>query len=62
MENNEIYFLGQCAESDEITMFQSQNLEDLIDFKWNAFGFNFHLIGTTVHLVYLGFLFVYTMR
>lgn len=43
-------------------MFQSDNLQDLIAFKWDQYGFKFHLIGTTVHMIYLGFLFIYTLR
>lgn len=58
-ENFEI--LGCLADSDEIEMFASENLTDLIDYKWESYGFYFHLIGTTIHLSYLILLFIYTV-
>ena len=32
----------------------------MIAYKWDTYGFKFHLIGTTVHLSYLVVLFLYT--
>ena len=40
-------------------MFQSQAIEDLIEFKWNEFGFTFHLIGSLIHMVQMIILIFY---
>lgn len=59
MANSEINIASLCADSDEIQMFRSESLKNLIEFKWNSFGFRFHLVGTIVHIIYMAFLFVY---
>ena len=60
MQQNDTYFMGLCADSDEIDMFQCENLQELIAFKWQNYGFRVNLIGTVIHLAYIGLLFVYT--
>jgi len=34
IRNEDINLCELCAGSDEITMFESETLQDLIDFKW----------------------------
>ena len=40
------------AGSDELDIFDSQNLQDLILFKWESYGRKHHLFGAFMHLVY----------
>jgi len=60
IENGDINVLGLCAESDELAMFESETLRDLIAFKWAQFGMKFHLVGFFVHIAYIIILFMYT--
>ena len=60
LANEDVNILAICAESDEIEMFETESLQDLIEFKWNAFARNWHMFGFTIHFVYIFFLFSYT--
>lgn len=57
--NADVDFMNMCSDSDEIEMFQSEYLQDLIDFKWNAFASGFHKIGMFIHITYLVAIFIY---
>ena len=40
-------------------MFQAQAIQDLIDFKWDEFGFSFHCVGSVIHMVQISILVFY---
>ena len=48
-----------CYESDEISMFESLNLKEFIEFKWGRYAFKYNLFGFVIHILYLFFLIVY---
>ena len=54
---------GQLMEalslSDEDTMFDCDVVQDLIEYRWNLFGFRYHFIGASIHLVKLIALILY---
>lgn len=59
--NGDVNILAQCAETeDELNMFESETLQDLIAFKWDNYGYKFHLFGCCYHFVYIIILFLYT--
>ena len=58
--NDEVNFLSICTGSDELEMFEAESLQNLIQFKWEQFGRDFHLFGAAIHMFYICFLFVYT--
>jgi hypothetical protein len=58
-KNKHISFFETCTNSNELNMFKSQALQDVIDFKWNEFGFNFHLVGSMIHMVQMSILIFY---
>lgn len=60
LANDDVNLLALCAESDEIDMFESESLQDLIAFKWDSFGWSFHFFGCVIHLLYIIILFLYT--
>jgi hypothetical protein len=41
-------------------MFRSERIQDLIEFKWNAYAWRFHFFGCMIHLAYIVILFMYT--
>ena len=58
-KNSDINICDLCANSDEIDIFKAASLQDLIAFKFDVFGKNFHLIGCIIHFIYMGILFFY---
>ena len=48
-----------CSESEEVEMFTSGNLQDLIEFKWETLGYKFHLFGVLIHQIYILVLWVF---
>ena len=50
MANTDVNFLALCCESEDLNIFQSQSLQELIDFKWLKFGKNWHSIGFFFHI------------
>ena len=52
-ENEGVSILEMCSQSDEINIFLSDCLQEFIQFKWNAFAMNFHLVGLFMHLLYM---------
>lgn len=45
--------------TDEFDIFLSKAVQDYINFKWNTFGRNWHLIGCTAHFIYITILIYY---
>lgn len=43
--NESIDVIEQMSFSDEYNIFHAQCVIDLLEFKWNTYGFNFHTIG-----------------
>jgi len=60
LANTNINLLDVCANSEELNIFETESLKDLIEFKWNQYGYSFHLGGFLIHAVYVIMLFVYT--
>ena len=58
--NGDINVLGVCTESDELDMFSCQPVQELIEFKWNQYGWALHFFGFCVHISYIVILFIYT--
>jgi hypothetical protein len=58
-KNEDINLLALCADGDEIEMFESEALQDVISFKWDAFGLKFHLLGCVIHVAYMLIVFIY---
>lgn len=47
------------AESEEKSLFKTDAVVDMVDFKWKQFAFKFHFVNVTVHFVYVIYLFFY---
>jgi len=53
VKNAGLNFLDDCANSDELDIFNAESLQNLIAFKWSHFGKSTHLIGAVVHVLQL---------
>jgi hypothetical protein len=45
--------------SEELDIFNTESLSDLIDFKWNQFGMRHHLVGCMMHMLQITILIIY---
>lgn len=57
--NEEVNMMGLLKDSDELEMFDSKSIIELIEFKWTAYCFEHHAIGCILHMFYLAILIIY---
>ena len=48
--NQDIAFMGIIAKMEELDVFNTEAMQNLIDFKWDSYGMRSHLVGCMVHL------------
>ena len=46
-------FLTACGQSDELQLFETTSMRELIQFKWDSFSKKFQLFGFMMHLFFL---------
>lgn len=59
--NCETKFLEKCIDSDELDIFDVENFQTLVLFKWDAYGYSVIRFSFFMHLVYMGLLTVYNV-
>jgi len=57
--NEGINLMGICNESDELEIYETQAIQQLIQFKWDTYAYNHHIIGVTFHGFHMLSLIVY---
>jgi len=50
LKNEGVSFMGLIAHSDELDIFNTKSLIDLIEFKWNQYGMRHHFVGCMMHM------------
>ena len=50
--NEDVSLMSLAAESEEIEIFTTDSLNNLIEFKWVSYGKRHHTIGCVMHFVY----------
>ena len=60
--NTDYDVLDLLTKTNEWSVFKTKAVKDLIKFKWDAYCFNFHLLGFLNHMVMLGLLVVYDIK
>ena len=61
-ENEGVSLMKICGECDELDIFDSENFQQLIQFKWQTFAKNLHLRGCIMHFMYVTILIMYVDR
>lgn len=64
---NQLSFMSSCdgdivaaiAESDEVELFLTDAVVDLIDYRWRQWAFKFHVANVSIHFAYCIYLFNY---
>jgi hypothetical protein len=49
--NSDVKLMELCAEGDELEMFDTETLSQVIQYKWENNGLRHHLIGCVMHLI-----------
>lgn len=58
-ENEDKSLMNMCQNSEELELFESQAIQDVIDFKWNTFAYKIHMVGCFFHFWYMTILIIY---
>lgn len=58
-ETEDMSLINAIAGSDEMELFKTELIKDLIDFKWEKFARRQHLIGFSFHICYVTVLMYY---
>jgi hypothetical protein len=59
-ENGQI--MNAIASSEELEIFKTELIKDMIDYKWQAFAQNTHRIGALMHCSYIIILMYYIVQ
>lgn len=54
-----VSLLSLCASQDELELFETDEFDELISFKWDSFARSFMLIGCFFHFCYLTIMIIY---
>lgn len=57
--NEDISLMSLCADSEEIDIFETAALQQVIEFKWDSYGRFHHFFGCMMHLFYTAVYIVY---
>jgi hypothetical protein len=57
--NEETSLMSLCGDTEELAIFQTQSIQTLIQFKWDKYGRNHHLLGCLMHMFYTLILIIY---
>ena len=60
--NEELDFIQLLKDTEEYDAFKTEALLDLVKFKWDTIGFNFHLFGFFNNFLHLSFVTVYIVH
>jgi hypothetical protein len=62
MSESDGAIMDAIANSEELSIFKSDLIKDMIDYKWQAFAFRQHMIGAIFHIVYVCMLMIYIVH
>lgn len=50
--NQGISLMQLCADTEELPIFQTEAMKDIIEFKWTMYGRKHHYLGMAMHMFY----------
>lgn len=57
--NEDVSLMEMCFNSNELELFKTKTIIQLLEFKWESFAFKIHSIGLIMHFFYMTVLFLY---
>jgi len=58
-ESEDGTIMNAVANSDELRIFETDMIKEMIDYKWTSFARNIHYLGAFMHLLYIITLILY---
>jgi hypothetical protein len=57
--NSDVNFMGLLNETEELVIYETQTIQELIQFKWDKYARRHHIFGCMMHLFYIFTLVLY---
>lgn len=57
--NSDVDLMGLLNKTEELTIFDTKSVQELIEFKWDSYALSHHLVGCFLHFFYLIILMIY---
>ena len=57
--NEDVSLMTICGDTEELEVFETDALQQVIQFKWDKYGKNHHLLGCIMHLFYTLIIIIY---
>lgn len=57
--NEDVSLMQLCEETEELEMFETATIQDIIDFKWKQYGRSHHYLGMAMHMLYTLMIIIY---
>ena len=57
--NEEVSLMSLCGDTEELEIFETMSVMQVIQFKWDKYGRNHHLMGCLMHIFYTLILIIY---
>ena len=57
--NEDVSLMQMCIDADELDIFDSDNFQKLIKFKWDSYAKSIHMVGCVMHFFYVLLLIMY---
>jgi hypothetical protein len=57
--NEDVSLMQLCGDTEELEIFNTESLQQVIQYKWDKYGRNHHLLGCIMHLFYTIIMIVY---
>jgi len=61
-KNEDVSLMALAAETDEMTIFNTESFNILIRYKWEQYGQKHHIFGSVMHLFYVICIIVYVIK
>jgi hypothetical protein len=57
--NEDVSLMNLCGETEELDIFETASLQQVIQFKWDTYGRKHHILGCIMHMLYTVILITY---
>ena len=58
--NDDVELMNTITASEELDIFETESIQQLIEFKWQTYAMKHHVFGCVMHFFYLTMLVIYT--
>jgi hypothetical protein len=62
MVNEDINIMSLCEETEELDVFATKAMQDIIQYRWDTYGKQFHLTGLFFTMTYIASVILYVIE